>query len=297
MIYRILRTIIILASYIPLPAGRFLGRVLGSAAFLMPFERKTEAVENIQESFKDSFDVKASRELARKVYLHYGQMIFEVPHIMRMTRENFHKYLVFENEKHVKDALKKGKGVFGLTCHLGNWEYMSVAFPVRFGNISVVVRPIDFKPADMVVDEWRTRFGAGMINKQKGMRKILEAVKKNKIVGILLDQNVDWYEGAFVKFMGRRACTNKGLALMALKTGTPVVPIFCIRHPDGKYHIITEKEIDLIRTGDKIKDIEDNTALFTNIIEKYVRQYPDQWFWFHRRWKTRPYCAIPTQKN
>jgi KDO2-lipid IV(A) lauroyltransferase len=139
----------------------------------------------------------------------------------------------------------------------------------------------------------RSRFGTEIIPKQRGMRKILEALRKNKLVAILLDQNVDWYEGVFVNFLGEWACTNKGLALMALKTGTPVVPAFSVRQPDGRYHFIFEPEVELIKTGDKTRDVEDNTILFTSIIERYVKEHPDQWFWYHKRWKTKPYWPLP----
>jgi len=111
-------------------------------------------------------------------------------------------------------------------------------------------------------------------------------------VGILLDQNVDWYDGVFVDYFGRPACTNKGLALLALKTGAPVIPVFLIR--DGKRFIFhCEPEVPLVRTGDKIKDIEVNTERFTKIIESFVSRYPEQWFWLHQRWKTRPYHPWP----
>jgi KDO2-lipid IV(A) lauroyltransferase len=100
-----------------------------------------------------------------------------------------------------------------------------------------------------------------------------------------------------VKFLGRWACTNKGLALLALKTGAPVIPLFSIRQNDGRYCIIFEDEVKPIHTGDKTKDIEENTALYTRIIERYVQKYPDQWFWFHRRWKTRMYWPIPENKT
>ena len=122
------------------------------------------------------------------------------------------------------------------------------------------------------------------------MRKILDALKAKKIVGILLDQNTAWSEGVFVNFFGRQACTNKGLAIIVLKLGTPVIPCFSVRQNDGHYKIVFEEEIPLVKSGDKTRDIEDSTFRFTNIIEKYVRKYPEQWFWFHRRWKTLPYC-------
>jgi KDO2-lipid IV(A) lauroyltransferase len=104
---------------------------------------------------------------------------------------------------------------------------------------------------------------------------------------------VDWYEGVFTPFMGNWACTNKGLALMAVRTGAPVVPIFSFREEDGRHRITFEKEIPLVK-GDRTTEVEENTILFTQVIERFVRKHPDQWFWFHRRWKTRNSCAIPS---
>ena len=105
-----------------------------------------------------------------------------------------------------------------------------------------------------------------------------------------MDQNVDWYEGVFVDFMGHRACTNKGLTLLALKTGAPVVPVFMIREKRG-FRAEFGSEIPFLKTGDKQKDIEVNTRQYNRIIENMIRQFPDQWFWIHQRWKTKPYQA------
>ena len=233
-------------------------------------------------------------ELNGRIVAHFAQMLFEAPHILRLNRANLNRYVIFDNEDAVSQALKKGRGVFMLTGHFGNWELMSAAFALRF-NVkgAVVVRPADFAPADRLLKNLRSRFGAEIIPKKRAMKKLLAAKKENKVIGILLDQNVDWYEGVFVPFLGKPACTNKGLALVALRTGSPVIPSFSVRQPDGRHRVVFGDEVPLLRTGDKIKDTEENTALFTQIIEKYVRRYPDQWFWFHKRWKTRPYCPLP----
>jgi KDO2-lipid IV(A) lauroyltransferase len=96
-------------------------------------------------------------------------------------------------------------------------------------------------------------------------------------------------EGIFVDFFGELACTNVGMALLALKTGAPVVPAFNTRQADGRYRVVFEPELQLIRTGDKDRDVEKNTELFTQVIERYIRENPDHWFWLHQRWKTRPW--------
>ncbi|MGD2124487.1 MAG: lysophospholipid acyltransferase family protein [Desulfobacteraceae bacterium] len=293
MIYRLLRTIVLLISYIPFPVGQFLGRILGTAVSVVPMIRTGVVLENIQQSFDGLMGKGEAKKLLRRVFMHFGQMVFEVPHVLRLSPVNLDKYVIIDGEENLRDAIKKGRGAFVLTGHFGNWELMSGAVALRFGNAAVVARPFDFKPLDRLMLDLRSRFDTEVVYKHRAMRRLVQLVKEKKMVGILLDQNVDWYEGAFVNFLGRRACTNKGLALMALRFGTPVVPVFSLRQKDGRYRIVIEREVNLIITGDRTRDIEENTALFTAIIEAYVRKYPDHWFWFHRRWKTRPYCPLP----
>jgi KDO2-lipid IV(A) lauroyltransferase len=293
MIYRVMHAILVLMSRIPLPLGRFLGKLLGLAATLLPATRPGLVQESIRRSFGPALGEKEAGRMMRKVYLHFGQMVFEVPHVLRLNPDNLGDYVHFHQEENLLRARAKGKGVFILTAHFGNWELMSAAMSLRYGAGAVVVRNIDFQPLDRLVTLLRSRFGTEAIPKQRAMRRLIGVTRERKLVGILLDQNVDWYEGAFVKFLGRWACTNKGLALMALKNGTPVVPTFAVRQPDGRYRVIFDREVELIRTGDKIRDVEDNTALFTQAIERYVLKHPDHWFWYHRRWKTKNYCELP----
>ena len=113
------------------------------------------------------------------------------------------------------------------------------------------------------------------------------------MVGILMDQSVILREGVFIDFFGHRACSDKGLATIALKTGAAVVPMFDLRLREGHHRIVIKPEVELVRTGDKTRDIEDNTALFTRTIEDMVRTHPDQWLWMHRRWKQMPYDPWP----
>ncbi len=140
----------------------------------------------------------------------------------------------------------------------------------------------------------RTRFGAGLIPNAHAMRKILRQLKNGHVVAMLMDQNVDWYEGVFVEFFNHRACTNKGFALLALKTRAPVVPIFMVRN-QNRFIIEFCAELELVQTGDRTHDIEANTLRYNQAIEAVIRRYPDQWFWVHQRWKTRPFCPWPKQ--
>ena len=280
-------------SCIPFRIAQEIGKMTGLFAYFIPINRKTIAHENIRASFGNDLNAADARKLLRKVYMHFSQMLFEIPHILRLNAGNLNRYMIIQGEENLRQALRKGKGVLFLTAHLGNWEFMSAVGSLYFGNTVLVPRRSDSASVDRVVNELRTRFGAEIIRPQRAMRPLIMALKRNKMLGIFLDQNVDWYEGVFIPFFGRWACTNKGLALIARKTGTPVIPVFTARERNGRHRLIFEKEIELRKTKDKIRDVEDNTALFTATIERYVRKYPDQWLWFHRRWKTKNYWPWP----
>jgi KDO2-lipid IV(A) lauroyltransferase len=162
--------------------------------------------------------------------------------------------------------------------------------------INIVVRPLDFKPLDHFIFNLRTRYGGKIIPKERSIHAIIKGLHRGEMVALLMDQNVDWYEGVFVDFMGHRACTSKGLALLALKTEAPVVPVFMIREKSG-LRAEFEPEIVTVKTGDRQKDIETNTQEYNRVIENFVRRYPEQWFWIHQRWKTKPYQAWPRKPN
>jgi KDO2-lipid IV(A) lauroyltransferase len=115
---------------------------------------------------------------------------------------------------------------------------------------------------------------------------MIKLLKKGELVCVLMDQNVSMREGVFVPFFGRPACTNKGLAMILLKTRTPMVPIFMVRLPDGNHRIVVKPEIPLVHTGNVKNDVRQTTAEINRVIEEMVREYPDQWLWMHRRWKT-----------
>ena len=295
-ISHILNALVAFLGLIPIHVGQSFGRLLGRFLGIAAVGPMKSSLNGLRSVFGDRMSEKELRRLNRRVVVHFAQMLFEVPHVLKLNLENLHRYVFFENEDVMTEALARGKGCFLLTGHFGNWELMSAATALRFQTSGMVVaRPADFAPVEDLLMRLRTRFGTEVIPKKKAMKKLLMGTRKNKAMGILLDQNVDWYEGVFVPFLGQPACTNKGLALIAMKTGAPVIPVFSARQPDGRYRVVFEKEVDLIRSGSKLSDTEENTALFNRIINKYIYWYTEQWFWFHKRWKTMPFCPFPRE--
>jgi Kdo2-lipid IVA lauroyltransferase/acyltransferase len=280
-------------SMIPFRTGQRLGLVVGRIFSKLRFARRRVAMKGLRTAFGDLTDGELE-DLYRRVVSHFARMVFEVPHILRMNSGNLNSYVVFEHPERLEKALKKGRGVLVLTGHFGNWELMSAAISLKMkSRCAVVARPLDYEPAERLLSGIRKRFGTEIIPKNMGLRRMLKVLRANGAIGVLLDQNVDWYDGVFVPFLGRQACTNKGLALVALKTGSPVIPVFSVRRPDGRFSVLFGEEVPVTRSADRTKDIEESTARFTRVIESHIRHDPDHWFWFHRRWKTKPFCAVP----
>lgn len=268
--------------------GNFIGRIL----FLADKKHRKIAIDNLTRSFgneKSSYEIKA---LARSVFKNLSQILFEIGWSFRLESKDFNKHFYINGLSNFKAAFEKGKGVLFLTAHIGNWELLPVIGAMTGRNINILFRPLDFLPLNTIFINTRTRFGAKLIPTRHSMRKVLSSLKKGEGVVVLLDQNVDWYEGVFVDFFGDRACTNKGLALLALKTEAPVIPVFLVREGLG-FKAKFCREVPLIKTGDKTKDVEVNTQQYNRVIESVIRQYPDQWFWVHQRWKTKSYCQWP----
>jgi KDO2-lipid IV(A) lauroyltransferase len=270
----------------------FLGRIL----FNVDKKHRRIAMDNLTYAFGHQKQPEEIEKIARQVFINLAKVVFEVGWSLNLDEIRLSKHFKIDGYHHLKKAYEKGKGVLLLTAHCGNWELLSVVGAMIKFPISIVVRPLDFKPLDHFIFNLRTRFGGKIIPKQRSIRTIIRSLDRGEMVLLLMDQNVDWYEGVFVDFMGHRACTNKGLALLALKTGAPVVPVFMVREKSG-FRAEFGPEIFTVKTGDKQKDIEINTQEYNRVIENFIRRYPDQWFWVHQRWKTKPYQAWPRKTD
>ncbi|MFN3534053.1 MAG: lysophospholipid acyltransferase family protein [Desulfatiglandales bacterium] len=296
-IYRLLGTItegyLRCASKMPWGLIRGLSKWSGLILSGLPWSRRRVALENMKTLVGDPEEAK---RLYRKTLEHFFRVALEMPFLYTMDSSSIKRLYGIRGKEHVWEAYEKGRGILLLTAHLGNWELLNIAFAIEFllgggYKASIVVRALDNPVIDLLSLRLRSRFGTRVIDKKNAMRGILKALRENQAVGILLDQNVDWYQGVFVRFLGRWTCTNKGMAQIALKTNAPVIPAFGVRK-ENFYELNFYPPLRLIQSGDPTKDVEENTQLFTSVIEDEIRRYPDQWLWFHRRWKTRQYSRL-----
>ncbi len=246
------------------------------------------AERNLDLAFGDELSSEAKKAIARNTFIHLACVFLELPQLFRLNNNNLDRYLTFSGTEHLFSILAKGKGILVMASHFGNWELMSLAFSIRYRPFYVVMRPLDNPGLNAWVVRMRTRGGNQPITKADSARRIIRLLRQGEAVALLIDQNVDWYEGVFVPFFRETACTSKALAALALRTDSLVLSVYNYREPDGRYHMVFQPEVEIVRSGDRTADIERNTARFNEIIEGYVREHPEQWFWLHQRWKTRP---------
>lgn len=244
-------------------------------------------MRNLQLAFPEK-SRRERKKILRGVFTSLGRQVAEVCLFPKYTRENVGKTVVYEGFENFERALARGKGVLFLTAHLGAWELSAFAHSLYGYPLNIVMRPLDNPYLDRLTCEYRTMHGNKAVDKDFA-RGLIAAMRKGETVGVLMDTNMIASQGVFVDFFGIQACTASGVARVALKTDAAVVPGFTIWDPAlNKYRLRFDAAVKLVRTGNTESDVVANTALFTKIIEDYVRRYPDQWLWVHRRWKTRP---------
>ena len=273
---------------LPLGLARLLGIGIGYLAYFLHVRLRRVGLRNLQLAYPNKTKRERKR-IVRGVFRTLGRQLADFCHFPDFSKKNIQSLAVYEGFECFDHARARGKGVLFLTAHLGGWEIGSFAHSLYGNQMQEVVRPLDNPYLDRLVDKYRTLHGNKTFGKTEFARGLLSAMKTGETVGVLMDQNITPPQGVFVDFFGIPACTASGIARVALKTDAAVVPAFTIWDPVlGKYRVHFDHAIQLVRTNDHEADVIANTAKFTKVIEEFVRKYPDQWLWVHKRWKTRP---------
>ena len=274
--------------WLPRRVARAVGAAIGLLAYRVLGRLRGVGIRNLELAFPDLSE--GEREaLLRRDYRNLGWLLAEFCLMPGYTAESASRFIRYEGLENYTRARDRGKGVLVLTGHLGAWELSSFYHSLMGRPMGMVIRRLDNPLVDQFVNRIRCLHGNRVIHKDDFARGLIASMRAGETVGILMDTNMTPPQGVFVPFFGVQACTASGMARVASKTGAAVVPGFLLwDEGEGRYVLHFGEELEVVNTGDSEGDALVNTAAFTTSIEGYIRRYPDQWLWMHRRWKTRP---------
>jgi len=272
----------------PRGLARFLARLLAIAVYRMFGRLRRVGVRNLELALPEASQAERTRIL-RGVYRSLGRQLVEFCRMSRYTPENTRSWIRTEGLEHYLAARARGNGVLIVTGHLGAWELSSFYHSLMGYPMGMVIRRLDNRRLDDYVNKIRCLHGNRVLHKDDFARGLLTAMRGGETVGILMDTNMSPPQGVFVEFFGRLACTASGLARVALKTGAAVLPGFMVwEAAEQKYVLRFGPELKFTKTDDLEADALAATQMCAAATEEWIRRYPDQWLWIHRRWKTRP---------
>ena len=273
---------------LPAPAGAWLGRRLGDLAWVVLGRRRRTAMANLEVAFP-ALSREERRRLARRSFQHLGVTAVELCDLLRGPADRVLGGIVMDGRHHLDEVLARHGRALVVTAHLGNWELLSLAHRLVGHPLAIVVRPLDAPWLNNLVERLRVEAGVEIIAKRRALRPVLEALHGGRLVGILLDQNASRREGVFVPFFNRLASTSRSVAALAIRTGTPIVPLFINREGTGRHRVTMCPPLLPATTGSAREEaIIELTGRCTEVIEAAIRRAPEQWLWFHDRWRTRP---------
>ena len=273
---------------LPRRVARTVGAGIGLAAWVLLPRLRRVGMRNLTLALPER-SRREHRLVLQRSFLSQGLQLAEFAQMRHYSVHQAQSFIRYEGLHHFLQGQSRGRGVLVLTAHLGAWELSSFFHSMMGYPMGLVIRRLDNSRVDRLVNGIRTLHGNRVLHKDDFARGLLKAMYRGETVGILMDTNMTPPQGVFVPFFGVEACTASGLARVAQRSHAAVLPGFLLWEPaERRYVLHFGPELALVRTGDAEADALANTALFTRTLEDYIRRYPEQWLWVHRRWKTRP---------
>lgn len=290
-----LRTIAALVAAMPDALTAWIGRRAGDVAYAVLVRRRRLADANVRIAFPE-LPARARRRLARQSFQHLGLVFLEGCAVVGRSLERITPTVTIEGVEHLRAVMERDGRALVVTAHLGNWELLCLAPALTGYPLTVVARALDSPALGAWAARLRRTAGVEVVDKRAALKPILDALRRGRLVGVLLDQNATRREGVFVPFFGRPASTSRAVAVLALRTRTPVVPAFTRRLATGR-HAITIQPALALPAGTGEEAVRALTADCTRSIEVAIRGAPEQWLWSHDRWRTRPPTATSSARS
>ncbi len=251
------------------------------------FDKKHRKIikTNLDFAYGKNMDENEKERITKKCYKNLVYFLADFIENQGITKEKLAKKITFENEEILKNALKNGEKIILITAHYGNWELIALSMGAFFGKLTGVGRALDSNHLDNILKKNREQFNIQMLKKNGAMKGMIQALKKGRILGLLVDQNTADKEGVLINFFGKKARQSHSTALLARKFNAVIVPAFITTNDYKNYKITFYDKITPVKSEDIDKDIKKLTQKQSDAIEKAIRKKPDEWFWFHKRWK------------
>jgi Kdo2-lipid IVA lauroyltransferase/acyltransferase len=281
--YLLVRSLIGVVRWLPDAAVRGGGSLLGLAFYLVDGAHRRVADRNLALAFPRRTAAER-RAIVRGAFQHFGRLLLELLKFSTLTPAQMLARVEFEGAEFVELAHAQGRGVLFCTGHFGFWELQGIVHPLRFPPMGVVARVLDNRRLNALLEAMRRRTGNTVIYRQGTLRRVMRMLQANHGVGFLIDQHIQNRDAVEVAFFDRPAATTTALAAIALRTGAPVVPLFALPLPGGRYRMIYEHPIDP-PAADSPDAVREFTQRCTDVLEMYVRRRPELWLWMHRRWR------------
>jgi KDO2-lipid IV(A) lauroyltransferase len=293
--YYLLKGISFIVCLLPYKGVLWLGKILGKLYYHIADRQRRRALQQMQESLGVSYEA-AEKNIA-SLFIKLGQTFLEMLYMPVLTPKTIQQYATMENRHYLVDAVAQGRGVVILTAHMGNWEWLGASLALEGFPLAAVIKRQPNDQHTRILNEYRELVGIEIF--ARGTTELVSAaraLKKGKMLGFLADQDAGT-SGLFIEFLGKMSSTPTGPAVFAKKFKAPVVPAFIVRKPEGGHKVILLEPFYYEDTGNEAEDTYNMTAKMSKIIEEMIRQYPDEWLWFQKRWNTEYTPVAVTQER
>jgi len=288
LIYILLRLLFAFIGTINRRIAFSIFEALGLTAYCLAGKLRKRTFKQLKRVFGNQSSDAQIRKMAREVFLNLARNTVDAIRLRKYSPQTIERLVRANGLEKIDRLLKNGKGLLLLTGHIGNWELLAAYMAHKGYPLHVIAAPLYDSRLDKMLVENRQHFGARVIARgASATRKILQALRKNEIIGILIDQDSKTYEGVFVDFMGKEAVTPAGPVFLAMKTNTPLIPFAIHIEKDYRHVVDIGDEIQLEMSGDPKRDLETNAQRCSKAVEQLILRHPTQWIWVHNRWKTK----------
>jgi len=276
----------VLSKALPLGIARSTGRALGAVAYKVLRSQRELTITHLAYALNDSLSPSQRERVARNVFINLGQTALEWLRLSQYSLSDVQRMITCEGLEHLRQALAQGRGAILIGGHFGNWELVPIYLKSLGFEGGVLARRLRYPEYESFLIAMRRRLG--VVTFARGsLKDVAKVLRANQIIGMLPDQDIDSLEGVFVDFFGHPAHTPIGPAALSVMTGAPLIPCALIRE-GARFRLFIEPPIPHPQTADRAQALQRITQQWSDVLASYVRRYPEQWVWMHRRWKTQP---------